>query len=114
MGNIPVGQSATILIGYLVFPPKGTLVRVHGHPDISMERRVAMEPFAFDALYKTKLSVVLWNHGSSSFVFKSGTLLGVVTVKKTLRPWIEAVDALSTAEERKAAAPAIETMQSTL
>ena len=113
-GEIPVGQSATVPTGYLIFPPRGTLVRVHGHPDIIMERRVAMEPFTFDALYKTELSVVLWNHGSSSFVFKSGTLLGVVTVEKPLRPWIEAVVALPTAGERKVDAPAVETVQSTL
>jgi dUTPase len=113
-GEVPVGQSATIPTGYQFFPPKGTLLRVQGHPDVIMERRVVMEPFAFDQLYKSELSVILWNHGSSNFVFTSGALLGVITVERPLRPWIEAVDALPPAVPEVTAAPAAESMQTSL
>ena len=101
-GEIQVGQSATIPRGCQLFLPKHTLTKVCGHLDVAMERRVVLEPFAFDSLYKTKLSVVLWNHGSSSFVFKSGTFWGVVAVERQLRPWAETVDGMSLTEVEKA------------
>ena len=116
-GEIPVGQSATIPTGYQLFPPRNTVARVHGHPDIVMERRVVMEPFTFDSTYKAELSVILWNHGSSTFVFKTGTLLGVIVVERPLRPWVEAVDAIPHNDVEKAdkvVAPPVDTVQSTL
>ena len=81
---------------------------------MAIEQRVVMEPLTIDLLYKAELSVVMHNHSSNPFVFKTGAILGTLTLEKPIRPWVEAVDALPIAAAGGAAVPPPETVQSSL
>ena len=93
-GTIKAGDSATIPTGYVIFPPPNSIVQVHGLPDLVIEKRVIVEPMGFDHRYRTELSLLVKNAGDSAFCFDAGTRLAELAFIRTMRVWVEAVDAI--------------------
>ena len=94
-GKIASGSSATLPTGYVFFPPPGMIIQIFGVPDLILGKRVCIKPLCLDHRYREELSVLLWNHGDSPFDVVPGTHVADMVLTRTLRTWIETVDAVS-------------------
>ena len=65
-----------------------------GLPDLVLNKRVIVEPLTFDHRYRTELSLLVRNTGDSTFCFDAGTQIAEVAFLRTLRVWVEVVDAI--------------------